>query len=165
MAKITLNNVVSVQNTSVINDNFQKIATQLNDLVFYRDVPTGEPNQLDNPIDANGERIYNLPEPAEDHEAATLKTVKDFSIGGFYLNTLRAPDELSILPSSIGRANRFLSFDSLGNPVCIFSSDEAVKSKDLYFDSATIGVVLRSPNGSYFRLKVDDSGTLSTEEA
>lgn len=125
MAKITLNNVVSVQNTSVINDNFQKIATQLNDLVFYRDVPTGEPNQLDNPLDANGERIYNLPEPVNDHEAATLQTVKNHGVGGQYGNTLRTPDPVVVLPNAAGRANRLLSFDASGQPQVLFPSNDS----------------------------------------
>lgn len=125
MAKITLENVVNVQNTSVINDNFQKIASEFNDKAFYRDNPDGEPNQLKNDIDVNGHRIYNLPDPIKDHEPVTLKTVKDWSVGGQYLNTLRTPDPVNALPDVAGRKGRILSFDDEGHPVASFTAADS----------------------------------------
>lgn len=60
MSKIVLDSVVSGYDLSKINANFQKIQTELNDKVLYRNAPTGEPNALEKDIDANGFSILNL---------------------------------------------------------------------------------------------------------
>jgi len=59
MAKITLNNVASGYNRQSINTNFEEIETALEDKVLYRDNPTGEPNQMEQDIDMNGNSILN----------------------------------------------------------------------------------------------------------
>ena len=61
MSKITLNDVTSLDSLSVINSNFDKLESELNNKVLYRDVPVGEPNSVQDDIDMNGKRIYNLP--------------------------------------------------------------------------------------------------------
>ena len=68
MAKINLNNITNPQNVSVMNANFQKIVVALDEQVLYRDNPDEEPNQMENDIDMNGKRIYNLPEPVGENE-------------------------------------------------------------------------------------------------
>ena len=59
MAKITLSNVASGYNRQSINTNFEEIETALEDRVLYRDNPTGEPNQMEQDIDMNGNSILN----------------------------------------------------------------------------------------------------------
>lgn len=77
--KITLADTKSGYNRSTINNNFQKIQEELNNKVLYRDNPAGEPNQLENDLDANSNRITNLPSPVSDHEPATKAYVdRDF---------------------------------------------------------------------------------------
>lgn len=68
MSKINIPTVSGGFNLSQINSNFDQIEQHLNDRVLYRDVPTGEPNQMVNDLDMNSYRIYNLPEPIQDHE-------------------------------------------------------------------------------------------------
>ena len=60
MAKITLPPVTNSSNLSVLNNNFQEIAEALNDLVLYRDNPDGEPNQLMQDLDFNGNDALNI---------------------------------------------------------------------------------------------------------
>ena len=72
MAKINLNNITNPQSVSVMNANFQKIMVALDEQVLYRDNPDEEPNQMENDIDMNGYRIYNLPAPVADHEPLRL---------------------------------------------------------------------------------------------
>jgi hypothetical protein len=60
MTKIVLNDVTGGYNLSVINDNFQKIADELDDKVLYRDNPVGEPNSLQTDIDLNGHHLLNV---------------------------------------------------------------------------------------------------------
>lgn len=161
--KINISQIAEGFSLSKINDAFQKIVAELNGKVLYRDNPTGEPNEMNNALDMNGNRVYNLPEPTADHEAATLKTVKDQSVGGQYKNTLRTPDSVNSLPNAAGRADRVLAFDSTGQPVCVFSPITPIVHEDIVFISPLIGVVLKSPNGNLYRLKVDNEGTISTQ--
>lgn len=79
--KVTLSDVASGYNLQNINANFDAIAEALNDKVLWRDNPVGEPNTLETGIDANGQPIYNLPEPTQLNQAARLQDVVN-SISG-----------------------------------------------------------------------------------
>ena len=81
MSKIDLVPITGAQNLSAINENFDKIEEHLNENSLYRKNPQGQPNQMRNDLDMNGHRIYNLPTPPADHEAARLKDVKDSVVG------------------------------------------------------------------------------------
>lgn len=59
MAKIDLTPITNANNLSNINSNFTKLAAELNDKVLYRDNPFGEPNQMENSLDMNGNDILN----------------------------------------------------------------------------------------------------------
>lgn len=80
MSKIVLNDIGMNYSPIQINNNFQKIEDVLNDQVFFRDVPEGEPNELENNLDANGFRIINLPAPVTEGEPARKKDVIDSSL-------------------------------------------------------------------------------------
>jgi len=60
MSKIVLNDVTNLNALSVINDNFDKLEQELQTKVLYRDNPEGEPNTLENDVDANGNSLYNV---------------------------------------------------------------------------------------------------------
>ena len=78
MAKYTPDTISSGFNSnSKINENFNDVATELNDKVLYRDNPAGEPNQMETSIDMNSNRIFNLPSPVNDNEPARWADVKD----------------------------------------------------------------------------------------
>lgn len=81
MSKIELLETNSGYNLQKINSNFQKIEEEFNEKVLYRDNPTGEPNEMNNDLDMNGNRVYNLPVPLADNEAARLKDVQDAVTG------------------------------------------------------------------------------------
>lgn len=83
MAKITLNNILSGFNLTKINNNFKKIEDVINDKVLFRDSPAGEPNFLNSPIDANSNRIFNLPVPGSSSDPARLQDVIN-SAGGLF---------------------------------------------------------------------------------
>jgi hypothetical protein len=60
MAKISISNLSSGFNsTTTLNNAFDAIETQLNNKVLYRDNPAGEPNQMENDLDMNGQTILN----------------------------------------------------------------------------------------------------------
>lgn len=115
MAKINLNDIVSGFNLSKINDNFQKIATALNDNVLWRKNVEGEPNQMQNDLDMNNQRIYNLPAPVESHEPARKVDLDNISSPS---RLFRVEDvDIPSLPAAIDRRNKILVFDNEGNPI------------------------------------------------
>lgn len=60
MAKIEFSKVTNANTLSVINDNFDKLALELQEKVYYRVNPYGEPNALGTPMDFNGNPAYNV---------------------------------------------------------------------------------------------------------
>ena len=70
MTKIVLDTVSSGYNLGKINANFEKIEDQLNDKVLYRDNTStpNEPNELEQDLDLNSNRILNLPVPTSPTE-------------------------------------------------------------------------------------------------
>lgn len=60
MAKIVLPNVTNADTLSTINSNFQKIVAEFQDKTAYRDNPVGETNTVKNPLDLNGNDIFNI---------------------------------------------------------------------------------------------------------
>lgn len=60
MAKIVLDDTNSGYNLATINANLQKIALTLNTQVMYRDNPVGEPNQIQDTVDVNGNDLINV---------------------------------------------------------------------------------------------------------
>jgi hypothetical protein len=65
MTKIVLDTVSSGYNLGKINANFEKLETELNNKVLYRDQTStpNEPNELEQDLDLNSNRILNLPAP------------------------------------------------------------------------------------------------------
>ena len=77
MAKISFTDILSGYSTaSAITANFDSIEDHLNNKILYRDNPTGEPNQMENDLDMNSNRIYNLPSAVGDTEPATWGQLK-----------------------------------------------------------------------------------------
>lgn len=149
MSKIVLNNVVSVQNTSVINDNFQKIASELNNKALYRDNPDGEPNQMESPLDMNQERIYNLPVPVASHEPATKGFVEGKIAGGEYEKILRVSDTpFNPLPDASIRKNKLLAFDNDGVPIVDYPSPDSSTQLRMDLAAPTGGTLVSTSLGT-----------------
>lgn len=79
--KVNLSNITSGTNTSTINDNFTQIGNALNNGTLWRLNPVGEPNQMQNLLDMNANRIINLPSPISNTDAARLQDVVDAIAG------------------------------------------------------------------------------------
>lgn len=82
MPKIVMSDVRGGYNLSAIEENFDKIATELNDKVLYRNNPPLESNTVHNDVDMNGNRIYNLPAPNSPSEPARLQDLQNVTGGG-----------------------------------------------------------------------------------
>lgn len=77
MAKIVLPSIASGYNPATINNNFQLIASALNNNVLYRANISGEPNQMTGLLDMNGQRMLNLPKPVSSTEPVRLADIGD----------------------------------------------------------------------------------------
>ena len=82
MSKIELDNITSGYNLGKINANFEKLETELNDKVLYRDNTSLEANQMEQPLDMNNQRILNLPPPVDPTDALRLQDLIDAGIDG-----------------------------------------------------------------------------------
>ena len=61
MAKLSISNITSgYASTTAINNAFNEIENELNNKVLYRNNPSGEPNQMQNYLDMNGNDILNV---------------------------------------------------------------------------------------------------------
>lgn len=78
MPDIVLNDVTNTNQLSVINSNFDKIETQLNDFAIDRT----DVGVMESDIDMNGNRIYNLPQPILDNEPVRLIDLRSSGGGG-----------------------------------------------------------------------------------
>lgn len=77
MSKIVLEDTAGGYNISKINANFDKIEDALNNKVLYRDNVEGEPNQMNDLLDMNSQRIINLPAPESANDAARIQDIID----------------------------------------------------------------------------------------
>src|SRR5690554_353016 len=75
MSKIILDDDSTNLDPLAINENFRKIEEEFNEKVLYRDNPVGEPNEMEDDLDMNGNHIYNLPKPVEGHEPLRLADI------------------------------------------------------------------------------------------
>lgn len=61
MAKVTLSGITAgYASASALNATFNAIEDEFNNNVLYRDNPSGEPNQMENDLDMNGNDILNV---------------------------------------------------------------------------------------------------------
>jgi hypothetical protein len=81
MAKIVLNDLTNTYNPIAINENFSRIEAEFQNKVAYRDNPVGEPNNLEDDLDVDGQRIINLPIPVSQTEPVRLKELQDAMLG------------------------------------------------------------------------------------
>lgn len=81
MAKITLNDVVSGYNLAAINENFDRIEAEFQNKVLYRDNPVGEANSMQNELDMNSKRLYNLAAPVGPNDALRLADIPTTPVG------------------------------------------------------------------------------------
>lgn len=100
--KISLTNPTAGYNLAAINANFDALEAEFQDKVLYRDNPSGEPNQMENDLDMNSNRITNLPIPLNLNEAARLQDVQD-AVAGATSSTL-----LTHISASTGAVQRTL---------------------------------------------------------
>lgn len=104
MAKITLASILTAFASALsLNNRFSDIEEHLNDKVLYRDNPTGEPNQMENDLDMNNNRVMNLPSPVADQEPARWVDIKNGVAG------VSEP-----VPSPIGNEDKAISSSGTG---------------------------------------------------
>lgn len=81
MAKITFPTATTLDYLSTVNDNFQKVADEMNNKILYRNNPVGETNTMESDLDMNQRHIFNLPVPKNLNEAARLQDIVNSMTG------------------------------------------------------------------------------------
>jgi len=109
--KIELDDTLSGRDLSKINSNFQEIENALNNNVLWRDNPEGEPNQMENLLDMNGQRIINLPPPASPNDAARLQDVLNGVVGLYPASAIPFSPVPTIIATNVQDAIAELALD------------------------------------------------------
>jgi hypothetical protein len=78
--KIELDSVLGGYSLTKINENFQRIQDEFNNKVLYRDNVDGEANTLEDDIDVNSKRLYNLGAPQYATDAARLGDIPTYPV-------------------------------------------------------------------------------------
>lgn len=74
---IVLNDVVTPNNTSVVNANFTKIQDAINNDLLKRENEQGDANEMRTPLDMNQNKQVNLIDGVDPQDAATVKQMGD----------------------------------------------------------------------------------------
>ncbi len=114
MAKLTLNQVTTSNQISVINSNFDKLEAELQNKVLYRDNPIGESNPLITDVDVNQKRLINLPEPVLSHQAARLRDVQNAVSGATAANLISFTPYGSVSSDTVQGAIQELADEAAG---------------------------------------------------
>lgn len=89
MSKITLDPLAGTfAAVTALNEKFQAIEDAFNDRVLYRDNIDGEPNEMNDDLDMNAQRIINLPSATSVTEPATYGQLLDAASGITSITTL-----------------------------------------------------------------------------
>lgn len=170
MSKIVLTPVTGADNLSTLNENFGKIADNLNNKVLYRNNPQGEPNQLQNDVDMNGYRIYNLPKPVYPSEPVRLSDITGGLGGGGGGNV--SPNNLLVYPTYSAAIVNILEMDE--SQIIEITSDETKTGRrtryiknisNLVFDSFILPYASPSQAGAVkvgAGLSIDGNGVLTS---
>ena len=116
-----MSNINGGYNLSAIEENFNKVATALNEKVLYRDNPVGEDNAVETDVDMNGKRIYNLPAPSLPSEPARLQDLQNIT-GGAWNDITGKP---STFPPS---AHTHLQSEITGLPAALSNKQDVLVS-------------------------------------
>ena len=134
---ITLNDVVSPNNTSVMNANFQKIEDAINNEVVKRVIEAGEANEMHTHSDMNQNKIVNVAEAENPNEVPTYGqlTATEASAGASAVSAAASASSAAGSASVAGEAALYVS-DTLEEALALYADygliSSAVDDEDDY---------------------------------
>lgn len=149
MAKIELSSVSNGNTLTAINENFQKIAAEFQNRVLYRNNPVTEVNTMENDLDMNQKRIFNLPAPVNDNEAARLQDVRA-AIAGANTAVLTSFEPYGSISSTNVQGAIQEIVDDIGADLYVNVKDFGVMGDGITNDTTAIQAVLNSGATSVF---------------
>lgn len=150
MSKIELPAVTGNNNTSRINDNFQKIEDALNQEVLYREGYAGEPNEMETNLDMNGNRILNLPDATSPTEPVTLGQLGEIDSG----NAITLRNELSSTDGS-----SIVGFKQSGTGAVPRTAQDKMRERVTPQDKGAVGDGVTNDQAAFTALESMPAGT------
>lgn len=169
MSKIELPAVTGSNNTSRINDNFQKIEDALTQEVLYRKGYVGEPNEMETNLDMNGNRILNLPEATSDSEPATLGQLKQVESGvdSLLRNELAGPSGVDLVGGAVkasglssGSGSSSVGFQQAGDGSVPRTSQDKMRERITPQDKGAVGGGVTNDQAAFDALDAMPAGTV-----
>jgi hypothetical protein len=172
MSKIVLNDVTNLNALSVINDNFDKLEQELQTKVLYRDNPEGEPNTLENDVDANGNSLYNIQDLTIDGNftvnGKSIEEVIDEATQGIEDNALAAQNAATAAQASAVAADASADSAIVSEAIATTKASEANNSADTantYANVATAQAEIATTQAGIATTKASEASTSASNAA
>ncbi len=116
----------------------------------------------------SGKHIY-VDKDSSDDSSSTFKDLDDtpdsYTDKAHYLVRVNQDEDgLEFTQGGSGSGVDADTIDGLDSNQFLRSDEDTTATGDIKIDDDSKGLILKSPNGTHYRLKVDDDGNLSTEE-
>ena len=144
MAKITLDNIASgYASTTKINNNNDTIEAELNNKVLYRNNPSGEPNQMENELDMNSNKIINLPDGISNQEPVTVQQLNG-AIAAAGSGLIASQAEVQLGSQAVSRVFTFtgITYTIAGNNLYVFRNGQKLEKGVDYNETSSSSVTL-----------------------
>ena len=144
MAKITLDNIASgYASTTKINNNNDAIEAELNNKVLYRNNPSGEPNQMENELDMNSNKIINLPDGISNQEPVTVQQLNG-AIAAAGSGLIASQTEVQLGSQAVSRVFTFtgITYTIAGNNLFVFRNGQKLEKGVDYNETSSSSITL-----------------------
>lgn len=171
MAKVTLNDLTSNYGSQALhNANNTTIEDELNNKVLYRNNPSGEPNQMENEIDMNSNKILNLPDAINGREPVTLDQLNG-AIGAAGSGLIASQIETQLGSQAVANVFTFtgITYTLGANNLEVYRNGQRLEKTEDYSETSTSSVTLTfTPNATdrfVFRTNTATTNTTTTTAA
>lgn len=166
MAKVTLNDLTTNFGSQALhNANNDTIEDNLNNKVLYRDNPAGEPNQMENELDMNSNKIINLADGVNGKDAVNVNQLNALIAGSGSVSSIVQARESQLGSQAVSRVFTFTGITyAIGvNTLSVYRNGQRLEKTEDYTETSTSSITLTfDPNdGDRFVFVTND---LSTSE-
>jgi hypothetical protein len=139
MAKVPLTDISSLNDVTALNNNFTAIENAFQENVLFRLNPTTDPNTMQNDLDMNSKRVYNLPTPIHNSEAARLQDVQNAISGATAANLISVTPVVNMPSTNVQAALESLTTQVYAAPAASTELKIAVMGESLSGQNGLLG--------------------------